>query len=193
MGGWTVLYYILKYPPTPSPVSAAADSPPRVQVAGAFVMCPMVEASPESRPHYLTEMAGRGIQYLAGTLPLAKSLRGKVSRDPRVEEDFFADPLCYHGWLRVATGFSLLSGMTELDKSAEKIDIPIRIIHGSSDRVTSHLGTQKLFNRLPNKDKQFEVYEGYEHVMLRIGHDEKDDEERQRVLADWESWLLERC
>ena len=52
-------------------------------------MCPMVEgtllkkapterpASPESRPHYLTEMAGRGIQYLAGTLPLAKSLRGE--------------------------------------------------------------------------------------------------------------------
>lgn len=51
----------------------------------------LTAVSPESRPHPLTELAGRGIQYFAGTLPLAKALRGKVSRDPRVEEDFFAD------------------------------------------------------------------------------------------------------
>lgn len=67
MGGWTVLYYILKYPPTASTIKIAAEGketdakPPkhgqgylsrersredekdRVQVAGAFVMCPMVE------------------------------------------------------------------------------------------------------------------------------------------------------
>lgn len=94
----------------------------------------LIIASPESRPHHLIELIGRGIQYFAGTLPLAKALRGKVSRDPRVEEDFFADrecspplglivALCYHGWLRVATGFSLLAGMTELEKRAEEIDV----------------------------------------------------------------------
>jgi len=70
MGGWTVLYYILKYPPTASTIKVAegapqADAKPpthgqgylerersrenekdRVQVAGAFVMCPMVEGEP---------------------------------------------------------------------------------------------------------------------------------------------------
>lgn len=67
MGGWTVLYYILKYPPTDSTIEVAVEAalpdtrPPeegkgylhrersrneeksRVQVAGAFVLCPMVE------------------------------------------------------------------------------------------------------------------------------------------------------
>lgn len=67
MGGWTVLYYILKYPPTASTIKIAAEGPEadatppehgqgylqrersrddeknRVEVAGAFVMCPMVE------------------------------------------------------------------------------------------------------------------------------------------------------
>lgn len=67
MGGWTVLYYLLKYPPTASEIDVATEAtqadvdPPddgqgyedrerprkdekeRVQVAGAFVMCPMVE------------------------------------------------------------------------------------------------------------------------------------------------------
>jgi len=29
--------------------------------------------------------------------------------------------------------------------------------------------------------------------MIKVGIDEKDDEKRQRVLADWRSWLVERC
>lgn len=57
----------------------------------------------------------------------------------------------------------------------------IRLIHGGADRVTKPQGTEKLFKRLPNKDKQFEIYDGYEHgefiekvrrlmaVMLRVG------------------------
>ena len=70
MGGWTVLYYILKYPPTASTIKIAEEAPQadanppthgqgylerersrddekdRVQIAGAFVMCPMVEGEP---------------------------------------------------------------------------------------------------------------------------------------------------
>jgi len=45
--------------------------------------------------------------------------------------------------------------------------LAIRIIHGNADRVTSHLGTERLFARLPHADKQFEVYKGYEHGMLQ--------------------------
>lgn len=72
MGGWTVLYYLLKYPPTASTIDVAAeatepdtslpskgqgyednersreDEKDRVQVAGAFVMCPMVEGEQSS-------------------------------------------------------------------------------------------------------------------------------------------------
>lgn len=83
--------------------------------------------------------------------------------------------LCYHGWLRVGTGLALLEGMTELEKRAEEIDVrelcapdcfltqAIRLIHGSQDRATSHLGTLRLFDRLPNEDREIEIYEGYEH------------------------------
>ena len=84
------------------------------------------------------------------------------------------------------------------------------MIHGSSDRVTSPAGTEMLFKRLPHEDKQFELYEGYEHgellvcggielercfftVMIKVGIDAADDAKRQRVLADWRGWLLKRC
>jgi alpha-beta hydrolase superfamily lysophospholipase len=99
--------------------------------------------------------------------------------------------LCYHGWLRVGTGLSLLEGMIELDKRAEEINvrksvgrlhqparqdldtkltlsIAIRLVHGSHDRATSHHGTLRLFNRLPNEDKEIEIYEGYEHGELAL-------------------------
>lgn len=70
---------------------------------------------------------------------------------------------------------SLLEGMIELDRRAEEINVrelptamlvlilAIRIVHGSADRVTSHLATLKLYDRLPNPDKEIEIYEGYEH------------------------------
>ncbi|KAK4685570.1 acylglycerol lipase, partial [Tremellales sp. Uapishka_1] len=219
MGGWTVLYYLLKYPPTTSAIDVAEsaltmdkpplangtgkgyddterpqeDEKPRPHIAGAFVLCPMVEASKSSRPPKIAEWIAKGIVYFAGQLPLVSGVRGKVSDDPAVEEDFFSDPLCYHGKLRVGTGLSLLEGMNELQKRAEEINVPIRLVHGSKDRATSHLGTLKLFDRLPNEDKEIEIYDGYEHIMIKPGRDEQDDRARQRVLADWREWLLRRC
>lgn len=87
------LYYVLKYPPSSSE-SAIADThegAPRPNIAGAFVLCPMVDVSPESRPSALIEYIAKGIKYFAGSLPLAKAVRGNVSDDPRVEADFFSD------------------------------------------------------------------------------------------------------
>ncbi|WOO84476.1 Caffeoylshikimate esterase [Vanrija pseudolonga] len=204
MGGWTCLDYIYKYPPSSDSakiVSAGDDAnggpegnkPPRPHVAGAFVLCPMVEASKESTPPKIVQLIGQTVRAIAGALPVVKGVRGNVSDDPRVEADFFADPLCYHGLLRVGTGLSLLDGMIEVQKDAEGIDAPIRLVHGNADRATSYHGTEKLFARLPNKDKQITIYDGYEHVMLKVGIDAADDEKRQRVLADWRSWLIERC
>nr|XP_019013572.1 lysophospholipase [Kwoniella pini CBS 10737]OCF52353.1 lysophospholipase [Kwoniella pini CBS 10737] len=219
MGGWTVLYYLLKYPPTLSATEVASQATQpdstlpeedqgkgydnlerskkeekvRIDIAGAFVICPMVEVSKESRPSKFLEYIGRAISFIAGPLPFVKGVRGNVSDDPRVEEDFDSDPLCYHGLLRIGTGIAAVEAMTELEKRASEIDVPIRLIHGNKDRATSHLGTLKLFDRLPNTDKEIQIYDGYEHIMMKVGIDEADDEKRQRVLADWRNWLLQRC
>ncbi|WWC61076.1 uncharacterized protein I303_103654 [Kwoniella dejecticola CBS 10117] len=181
MGGWTVLERLRK------------DEKVRIDIAGAFVICPMVEVSKESRPSKFLEYIGRAISFIAGPLPFVQGVRGNVSDDPRVEEDFDSDPLCYHGLLRIGTGLAAVQAMTELEKRASEIDIPIRLIHGNKDRATSHLGTLKLFDRLPNADKEIQIYDGYEHVMMKVGIDAADDEKRQRVLADWRNWLLQRC
>ena len=48
-------------------------------------------------------------------------------------------------------------------RSYSMLSTALRIVHGDADRVTSHLGTERLFARLPHSDKQFEIYDGYEH------------------------------
>jgi hypothetical protein len=56
-------------------------------------------ASKQSRPSVVTEYIGRGIKFFAGSLPFAKAVRGNVSDDPRVEEDFYADRKSTNGCL----------------------------------------------------------------------------------------------
>lgn len=84
MEAYTRLFYVYKFPPTEA-VEAVSESshlstaaaPPRVQVAGVFALCPMVEASPQSRPSAIVEYFAKGIKFFAGSLPLAKSVRGE--------------------------------------------------------------------------------------------------------------------
>lgn len=80
------LFYIERFPPTTSVEAVAeashietATKSPRVQIAGVFALCPMVEASPESRPSAIIEYFAKGIKFFAGSLPLAKSVRGESS------------------------------------------------------------------------------------------------------------------
>ncbi|GHJ87725.1 hypothetical protein NliqN6_4127 [Naganishia liquefaciens] len=205
MGGWTVLYYLITYPST-SDVEKIVTSPSdeaqegkaktaqeyRPKIAGAFVMCPLVNVAPASRPNFLVEGIARVIVKFAGSLPMAEAVRGNVSDDPRVEEEFRQDPLTYKGKLRASTGLSLLHGLNQLASRAEEITLPIRIVHGDHDRATSHLATMAFFDRIASHEKSLEIYADYEHVMCKVGIDEEDDRKRQAVLADWKSWLLKR-
>lgn len=123
-----------------------------------------------------------------------------MSEDPRVEIEFFADPRCYHGNLRISTGLSLLSGLNSLLPSASKLSVPLFIAHGDKDRSTDHLRSVEFVEAVRNagraygvrSDAECKIYEGYEHCMLKVGVDRKDDEKRQRVLEDMKVWLEER-
>jgi acylglycerol lipase len=51
----------------------------------------LTKVSKNSRPSFVVEAVARVLRFFAGSLPLARAVRGNVSDDPRVEEDFFAD------------------------------------------------------------------------------------------------------
>lgn len=110
------------------------------------------------------------------------------------------DPRCYHGNLRIATGLSLLRGLGSLLPSAARLNVPLRIVHGSNDRATDHSRSVEFVKAVKDAGRAYdhtpdascEVYQGYEHVMLKVGVDAADDEKRQCVLKDMESWFAAR-
>lgn len=78
--------------------------------------------------------------------------------------------------------------------------MPLRIVHGSNDRATDHARSVEFVKAVVDAGRAYgcdpdascEVYQGYEHVMMKVGIDAADDEKRQRVLRDLESWLAAR-
>ncbi|KZT38508.1 alpha/beta-hydrolase [Sistotremastrum suecicum HHB10207 ss-3] len=182
LGAFTALSYCLRYPTHPS-----------IPLSGLYAIAPLIGVAPESLPNIFTRSAARILQFFVGRLPLSPAIRGNVSDDPRVEEDFFADPRTYHGNLRISTGLSLLQGLTHLSLRAPLFRTPLRILHGSNDRVTSPLSSQKFVKDCGTAEgeKSIGVWEGYEHVMMRVGRRdvEGDDRGRERVLEDMVGWL----
>lgn len=202
----------------------------RPQVAGAFVLCPALEGgslrleaievaliilvASSSRPWAITELIGRGLRRMAGTFPVAKSLRGEccfdherlgltelgqVSNDPRVEEDFYADrespsgmrcdadqgsyllPRLAQGWhgpvppegdggaARTSRGSQpSLVKLSQRCYTMLTLLTALKIAQGKNDRVVDYRAAQRFFARLPHEDKEVEIYDGYEHVMMRV-------------------------
>ncbi|KAK4055650.1 hypothetical protein OIV83_000196 [Microbotryomycetes sp. JL201] len=174
--------------------SETTDLPVQVQfrpkISGGLFLCPMLAISPETRPHFLVELVARGLSSFASSFPLAAANKGKNSEDPTIEQQFETDPQTYHGKLRIGTGLAILKGLEDINNDQFKhLKIPFCIFHGTGDRVTSYHGSEKLFEQASSQDKDIKLYQGYEHILLREGKDEKDDERRQNVLNGMLEWL----
>ncbi|SCV71074.1 BQ2448_3836 [Microbotryum intermedium] len=190
MGGYAAVLTCLKY--GSSSVSSLSPRPSvryHPKISGGLFLCPMLEIAPSSRPSYALELVARTLASFAGVVPFASANKGKNSEDPSIEIEFNHDPQTYHGKLRIATGLSILSGITHLSTIFAFLQVPFKVFHGTGDRVTSPSGSKKLFEEAGSDDKELRLYEGYEHVLLRKGKDDKDDERRQRVLGDMLEWL----
>jgi len=188
LGGWTSLAYTLRYPNPPTPLG------------GVFAIAPLIGVAPESMPSYPVYLLALVLRRFAGRLPLSTSIKGNVSDDPRVEAEDMLDSRCYHGDLRIATGLSLLRGFSSLLPSAARFNVPLRIVHGSKDRATDHSRSVEFVKAVVDAGRAYghepdatcQIYQNYEHVMLKVGIDTADDEKRQRVLKDLERWLVTR-
>jgi len=135
------------------------------------------------------EIMARCIRMFAGRLAFAAAHRGKNTEDPTLEWEFESDPQSYHGNLRISTGLAILTAFIETTERAKEIDIPFKVLHGTGDRVTSYHGSERLYAEAISTDKEIQLFEGYEHVLLRKGKDAKDDVRRQIVLQSMLDWL----
>jgi len=191
LGGYTAAAYCMRYhgPNSPPPSLTEPDGP---IVSGVVLQCPLIEVSADSRPAYAVELMARGLSFFLGRLGFAAANKGRNTDRIEIEYAFESDPSTYHGKLRIATGLAILRGLTELESRLSEITVPLLVLHGTSDRVTSYHGSERLYQAAQTDDKQIELLEGYQHIILRQGDDEADDRDRQRALDIILNWLEPR-
>ena len=105
-----------------------------------------------------------------------------ISRDPAVVEDFRNDPLVFHGRFPVRTGAEILRAAKRIQFGADRLALPLLVLHGTSDIVTDPKGSRLLVARARSADKTLRLYTGLYHEVL-------SEPEREQVVADLLAWL----
>jgi alpha-beta hydrolase superfamily lysophospholipase len=130
-------------------------------------------------------VAGRVLSVVAPKLGVVGIDSTAVSRDPKVVEDYDADPLNYHGKLPARTVAELTSAIDGYPEAVKAFELPMLVMHGTADRLTPIAGSEMVVANAASSDKTFKRYDGLFHEIL-------NEPERQQVLDDIAAWLDER-
>ncbi|KAL4106969.1 hypothetical protein PRIC1_005004 [Phytophthora ramorum] len=115
-----------------------------------------------------------------------------LCRDQDYVDDFKADPLTVSEPVTARMGAETLKAMKALeadarveDKDSTLCKLPMLMMMGSNDKVTSLELAQVFYKRLAAQDKEFQVFDGYFHALF-------DDPERDAVFDHLDDWLKTR-
>ncbi|EGZ23047.1 hypothetical protein PHYSODRAFT_555768 [Phytophthora sojae] len=133
---------------------------------------------------------------LSKLIPKARIVPGVngdyLCRDQDYVNDFKADPLTVSEPVTARMGAETLKAMRALeadkrveDKQSALCKLPMLMMMGSNDKVTSLELAQVFYNRLAAQDKEFKVFDDYFHALF-------DDPESEAVFVYLDNWLKKR-
>ena len=129
------------------------------------------------------------IKLIAKIFPKAQMLAldaSAVSRDPDVVAKYMADPLVSKAKLSAKFLVSMTEAMDECKNKAASISLPIKIMHGSADVMTSPAGSQLLHDSVSSSDKQISIYHGLFHEIF-------NEPEGESIFSEMVSWMDARA
>lgn len=131
---------------------------------------------------------------LAWAFPHAKIVPGVnfdgLCRDKAFVQDYLSDELnvtenmtARMGTLTMEAMQSLLNNAEMTDPSSDFCKLPILVIQGTADIVTSVAMARTFHDRIANTDKQMKEYDGLFHCLF-------NEPEKEEILGDVTNWLL---
>jgi len=150
------------------------------EVQGVLLSGPSVKVSDEISP-FLQKISGV-ISAILPKLPVVKLESKDISKDPAVVKAYDQDPLNYRGGILARTGAELLKATKTITARSDVIDLPILIMHGSSDKLADVSGSEMLYANVSSQDKTLKIYEGLYHEIL-------NEPEQDEVKTDMIAWL----
>ncbi|XP_074644896.1 monoglyceride lipase-like [Tubulanus polymorphus] len=110
-----------------------------------------------------------------------------VCRDKDVVAAYRADPLNWHGGMKIKWGLAMFECFNFIKDNLDKVDFPVLILHGGDDHICDVAGSQLLHDSATSKDKTLKIYEGLYHQL----HAEPDGD-NIKVMNDIRAWIKER-
>jgi alpha-beta hydrolase superfamily lysophospholipase len=103
------------------------------------------------------------------------------TRDPVVNQSYGQDPLRHNrGSARLSTEF--FATVKFLRQHLDQWHLPLLMLHGSGDRVTSPIVSRQLFDQIPWADKRYITYPGAYHEIHQ-------DLDRHQLFKDITAWI----
>lgn len=163
MGGQLVLNYALRRTPRLSGLIATG---PWIRLA---FQAPAVKI-----------LAAKLLNKIIPSLTMPTNLATKfLSRDESVVKAYENDPLV-HGMLSVAAAMSLLEGAGWLDRFSGPVALPVLLMHGGGDMITSPAATKAFSDRIAGNTMHRE-WPGLYHEI----HNEPEREEVFEFTVQW--------
>ena len=171
LGGGLVLQYVLQRDPI---------------LAGLIVTSPLIRLAFQAPA--LKVIVGKFLRHILPTLTLPTGLAANfISHDPAVVLAYRADPLV-HDKLSTAAGVAILEMGEWLDSFSGIFSIPVLLMHGADDKITSAAATKAFFGRVAGEVAHKE-WPGLWHEM----HNEKEQEQVFSYTLAWmEGFLASR-
>ncbi|KAL4106927.1 hypothetical protein PRIC1_004964 [Phytophthora ramorum] len=157
-----------------------------------------VVASPAIAVEYTTtlrvmEMLSKPLVWLFPTARLVAGVNFEgLTRDPEFLKDYMADPLNVTENLTTLMAVQVSLGMKHL-QSSEQIEnvsstfckVPLLVLQGTEDKVTSVKIVEDFMGRAANKDKELKLFPGLFHCLW-------NEPEKQQVMDYASNWLNAR-
>jgi len=109
---------------------------------------------------------------------------GGVSRDPIVVEAYAKDPLCFH-FTTIQQGDELLKAFEKIPEVASKIQLPLFMAHGTSDRIINPTGSFEIIRAWGPQPKEL-------HFFPNAFHELHNDLDKELYFDLVNQWLAKR-
>ncbi|HAW07817.1 MAG TPA: alpha/beta hydrolase [Bacteroidetes bacterium] len=166
MGGLISAIYLLEY---------------QNDFAGAVLSGASVKIPAHISPVTIT--IGRVFSRILPKFGLIKLEADGISRDENVVKAYVNDPLVCTGKITARLAGELLGATQRIMAEAEKITLPILILHGGADKLVESDASRWFHDRIRSTDKTLKVYPGLFHEVF-------NEPEHGAVLRDVEGWIM---
>ena len=120
------------------------------------------------------------------SLPIDPKLDlSRLTRDPALQRAYVADPL-YQTRITPRIAAELVGAVADTRERAPGFRVPLLILHGTADTLTSPAGSREFYDRAGSGDKTYKTYDGAYHNLFV-------ETNREEVYDDIAAWIHARA